>query len=470
MKSQATFTWQALLDATGGELISHYRVFDLVAIDTDTRTLSNGAFFLPLTGENFNGNDYIEAAYGQGAEGAFVAKAYLETHPDLKRFPNLIAVEDPLMTYLKLGQYHRHRSQAKIIAITGSSGKTTTKEMLFQMLQVAFPNQAQRTEKNFNNEVGVARTLLDILPDTRAMVVEMGMRGLNQIRLLSVHAEPDVSVITNIGPAHIGLLGSLEAIARAKSEIFEGLDPKTGVGIINGDDPLLVEVASRSWSGQMEPFSLHEVEEIHTLANGKITFDYDSVTFTLGLPGSHNVMNALACIKVCETLGIPLKQVADALAEFNAGGGRWEKQPVEGRETLWVINDAYNANPSSMRVSLGTFMDTQYQGLKKIAVIGPMAELGDFSQQYHRELGEWLINRDGLDGLVVFGHEATPIAEAVSTSTLPVFKAESHAEAVSLLLHNWPSETIFFLKASRESHLEEIPLLLKPAQAPYAVP
>lgn len=462
MKSLATFTWQQLLEVSGGESVSHHRPFACVALDTDTRTLEAGSFFLPLKGQSFDGNAYIQKAYEQGAQGAFVAADFLEQSPDLKRFPNLIAVPDPLMAYLQLARFHRRRCQAKIVAITGSSGKTTTKEMLYTLLVAALGEEAvQKSEKNFNNEVGVPLTLLNLTEACRVMILEMGMRGLGQIALLSTYAQPDVGIITNVGPAHIGLLKSLENIARAKCEIFTGMDPSATLGIINGDDPLLVDVAGRSWNGCLESFSLHEVDDIHTLPDGGVTFQYEDQVFKLGLPGSHNVMNALAGIKTCEAMGIPLKSICNALAQFTAGGGRWQKVQVDGFENLWVINDAYNANPVSLKVSLEAFMDSRFQGLQKVAVLGGMAELGEYSQQYHHEIGSWMNERGGLDAVVVVGQEARPLADAISPTNIPTFRVEKNSDVVPLVLERWSRDTILFLKASRAFQLEEIPELLK---------
>lgn len=471
MKSLATFHWQEFLSISSGESVSHHRPFSETAVDTDTRTIGPGSFFVPIVGTKFNGHDFIEQAYTQGAEGAFVSTNYLEAHPDLKRFPNLIAVNDTLETYLALARFHRHRCNAKVVAITGSSGKTTTKEMLFTMIETVLGSAVQKSEKNFNNEIGVSMTLLNLAAETEVLILEMGMRGLGQIKILSDAANPDIGIITNIGPAHIGLLGSLEAIAKAKCEIFAGMDSQTSFGIINGDDSVLTREVGKYWNGCIESFSLHEVEDIHRLSNGNLTFQYEEITFQLGLPGVHNVLNTLACIKACERLGISLKKVADALADFEAGGGRWDKSPINDTRNLWMINDAYNANPTSMKVALAAFIDTPMPGLRKVAIIGGMAELGGFSEHYHREIGEWLNAKGGLDGLIVIGEEAEPLAKAILPDTIPTFQIQQNAEAVSLIQQHWSQDAVFFLKASRSFHLEEIAELLKPSVTnPHVIP
>lgn len=459
MKSAATFTWQELLDISQGEMASHYRNFENARLETDTRTLEEGVFFVPLKGQNFDGSQFVEKAYEKGAQGAFVSKSHLNANPDLKRFPNLIGVEDPNRVYMLLAQFHRRRMPAKIVAITGSSGKTTTKEMLFAMLCHKF--QVQRSEKNFNNEIGVPMTLLLLEPETQVMILEMGMRGLGQIEELSLTAEPDIGLITNIGPAHIGILGSMEAINEAKCELMRGMNPESAVCVVNGDIPLLLDRSGRCWQGRIEPFSLHEVENIHKLEDGGLSFDYEGVTFTLSLSGSHNVMNALSCIKVAESLGLSLASLSDTLADFEAGGERWQQFELEGGRNFIVINDAYNSNPASLKAALGSFIELKAPEQKKVAVLGCMKELGEHSERYHREIGEWINTHRPMDGLVVIGEEARPIADEVMPETVPTFYVDSNDEAASVILDHWPENVILFLKASRASHFEAIPEIIQ---------
>ncbi|MCA9799949.1 MAG: UDP-N-acetylmuramoyl-tripeptide--D-alanyl-D-alanine ligase [Cyanobacteria bacterium HKST-UBA04] len=497
MKSLATFNWHELLEQThgcGGHLAAAHRGFEKVTLETDTRQLGSHDFYVPLSGASFDGHAFIEQAYGQGAVGSLVAADYLEAHPELLRFPNLIAVTDTLLAYQALARFHRRRSKAKVIAITGSSGKTTTKEMLFHYLSAM--GRTQCTEKNYNNEVGVPHTLLQIKADTQYAVVEMGMRGLGQIEELAVCAEPDVALITNVGPAHIGLLGSLQAIAQAKCEVFSGLDPETGVGVINGDDPLLIRQVNFIWSGQLETFSLGEVEHIHRRPEGGVMFDYNDVTFHVGLPGSHNVMNALGCIKVCEVLHLPLKKLGKALGWFKGSGHRWSIQPLNASGTWVVINDAYNANPDSMRAALEAFVAASPQSLQprkdkekpqkskpedaepvqlpetetlpvpvpapvenlpqpcRIAILGEMSELGDFSRDYHQALGEWLAAKGGLHHLLVVGEGAKGICEGLGE------------EAVACTFFATADEVVPWLEARKnETGYEHVALLLKASRA-----
>lgn len=479
MKSVATFTWLDLLQATQGEVAAAYRSFDAVPLQTDTRQLEAGHFYVPLVGESFDGQNFIEQAYNAGASGALVSKAFLAKQPQLQRYPNLIVVENTLKAYQDLAQFHRRRSKATIIAITGSSGKTTTKEMLYLYLSSQGPTQA--TEKNYNNEIGVPHTLLQLRPDTKYLIVEMAMRGLGQIEELTLCAEPNLALVTNIGPAHIGLLGSLQAIAKAKCEIFKGLLATDGVGIINGDDPLLIRQANLDWSGQLETFSLAEVEHIKRRPEGGLMFDYNDVTFHLGIPGRHQVMNALACIKVCELLGLPLKKLGKVLGWFRGTGQRWSVQPVDKQQHWWIINDAYNANPDSMRASLEAFIGVSFYDLveedtildeedqpvtyKKVAVLGEMSELGDFSHDYHLQLGDWLSAKGGLDQVVVVGAGAKAIFEGIQPDGTSARYFETQSEAVDWLAVQPWDRALILLKASRSCALEKMIEALESSRA-----
>lgn len=481
MRSLATFTWGELLEATGGELVAHHRHFENVSIETDTRQLSalseaDSVFYLPIIGKTFDGQDFIAEAYQTGIEGAFVTQAYLTTHPELNRFPNLIVVSDTTHAYLALGRFHRRRCGACVVAITGSSGKTTTKDMLYLMLSLA--KKTQRSEKNFNNEFGVAQTLLGLEPETDVLILEMGMRGKGQISLLTRYAEPDIAIITNVGTAHIGLLGSTEAIAQAKCEILEGLSLEAGVAILNGDDPLLLRTASGLWQGREEVFTLHDVDNIHRFPPSGLMFDYQEFTFKMGIIGPHNVLNALACLKVAECLNINLKRLTKALELYDGGEGRWEKLCLDESKNLWVINDAYNANPDSLKASLISFgelrsEDTDKAALQKIVFLAHLAELGDFEKLYYERLTDWMVAHESELSLVFVGEKARLFYSVAQNTKLKTQWVESIEAAVSWVSEYASSNAVFLLKGSREARLDEFIPLFKAVNtttnAPHAV-
>lgn len=465
----ARFTAAELIDVTQGDVVCGFdwaRDSGTYSLSTDTRTVGEGMVYIPLKGERFDGHDYLSQALEKGAFGAIVSRAQLAVHPEWKSFSNIIAVDEPLMAYLAMARHHRRKLNPKVVAVTGSSGKTTTKDMLFAALSPSL--KTQRTEKNYNNEVGLCQTLLALQPETELLIVEMAMRGLHQIDLLSLYGEPDIAVVNNVGPAHIGLLGSMENIALAKCEIFVGLNPDHGQALVNADDALLLATAQKLCkSHPLETYSLKEVEDIAGTPEGGIAFRYQDLTIRLSVPGEHNVSNALAILKVGKMLGIPLQAVAKGLESYVSESGRFHKTPLAGYRNAWLINDAYNANPSSMKASLKAFLELPLPGLRRVLVIGAMNELGEFSQAYHEELGEWLSHQKGIEMLYAVGEDARWISEKARTSgAYPVLHLETaQAVAESLKREGFPLEdTILFLKGSRTFQLEAIPQALALSQ------
>lgn len=459
----SNFSYNELLEASGGSALSERKPFDSTRLWTDTRTLQSGDFFLPLSGENFDGHTYLESAFASGAIGAFVQRDKAQAHPEWQKLPNLIAVEDPLAAYLAVARYHRQKINPLVIAVTGSSGKTTTKEMLYAALSPL--KKTVKTEKNFNNEVGVCQTLLALQPGTEVLVVEMGMRGLRQISILSEAARPDIALIVNVGPAHIGMLGSLENIARAKMEITEGMAPNKGILVLHGDNPLLTKLAPTLWSGRTEPYSLKEAQDIHPAdVHGKagVQFTYQGVEVSLPVPGEHMVSNALSVLKTGQALGLNLQDLAKGLSQFVPEKGRWERTALEGYPNVWIINDAYNANPDSAKASIKAFLSTANQQQRHILVLGGMKELGDFTQDYHEKLGLWLSAQPAVDALFTVGEEARWIAEAAQNAQFPVRYAETIEHLTQQLAHgSIPLENaVIYLKGSRAYKLDDIPAAL----------
>ncbi len=460
------FTYQELLEGSQGKAASSHSEFKQARLWTDTRTIQPGDFFLPLSGERFDGHDYLEQAFHAGAVGAFVAADKVQAHPDWQTFPNLIAVESPVMAYLAMARLHRNKINPKVIAITGSSGKTTTKEMLFAALSPL--KKTQKTDKNFNNEVGVSQTLLALQPDTEILIVEMGMRGLRQIYMLSEAACPDVAIINNIGPAHIGLLGSLENIAKAKLEITEGLNPATGTLVINQDAPHLAELTPTGWSGKTVAYSLSEAQNItpvYEQGQPGVRFEYAGVSIVLPVPGEHMVANALGVLKVGEALGFSAAQLAPGLSAFKPEKGRGERKALKGYTDVWVIDDAYNANPDSAKASIKAFLSTAQADQQHFLVVGGMKELGDLSRQYHEQLGLWLAGQPHIDALFTLGEEGAWLADAAGNARFPVRHAQSLTHLVSQLTSGSIAlqNAVVYLKGSRAYKLDELPALLEQA-------
>lgn len=475
MKSYARFTLAELIQATHAQWLNETSASSLqpnqpCAVNTDTRTLDTECAFVALVGERFDGHGFVPQAVEAGAPVVIVNAPAWAAHPEWHTLPvPVLGVDDTQLAYLRLGLFHRQRSKAKIIAITGSSGKTTCKEMLAQLLGSV--GKTQKTQKNFNNEIGVPHTLLSLEADTQFMVVEQGMRGLGQIELLTRHTQPDVTLISSIGPAHIGLLGSLEAIAQAKCEIMLGLDPKTGIAVLNVDAPYLIETAKKTaqhvWPGSDVDFIQHTKcycmrdlkDEKVDPATGHVRFSVYGNYFELGLPGQHNLANMVGCLKVCEALGLSLSQFEHTLSQFEPGGDRWQWQTLRETPALTVINDAYNANPDSMKASYETFRKLESaQYTQKIAVIGWMNELGDLADAYHQELGQWLSSRlDGITGVMLVGQLAKITYNELSKAndSCPIWFADTPEDAAHTLQEHCNQPTLMWLKASRSAKLED---------------
>ncbi|WP_373532664.1 UDP-N-acetylmuramoyl-tripeptide--D-alanyl-D-alanine ligase [Vampirovibrio sp.] len=467
------FSYPELLTASQGDAFTPPVAFGEARLWTDTRSIQPGDFFLPLSGERFDGHHYLEQAFEAGAVGAFVERHQAAQNPQWQKLPNLIAVDSPVLAYLAMARYHREKINPVVIAVTGSSGKTTTKEMLYAALSPL--KQTVKTEKNFNNEVGVSQTLLALRPGTEILIVEMGMRGLRQICLLSEAARPDVAIINNIGPAHIGLLGSLEAIAQAKLEVVEGMNPAQGLLVINQDTPHLSGLAPTLWSGKTVSYSLNEAQNLQPALEAGVEgsrFTYGGVTVTLPVPGEHMVSNALGVLKVGEALGFSAAALASGLSQFKPEKGRGERVMLQGYRDVCVIDDAYNANPDSAKASLKAFLSTVKPGKQNFLVIGGMKELGDFSQQYHQQLGFWLAAQPHINGLFTLGEEGQWLADAASSATFPVRHAQDIPHLVRQLTEGsfTLENAVLYLKGSRAYQLDQIPAALERVALNLEVP
>jgi UDP-N-acetylmuramoyl-tripeptide--D-alanyl-D-alanine ligase len=485
----ATFTLANLLLATQGTIVYPASITladsTLFAPLTDNRGVAGFTFpagvqplFIPLVGETFDGHQFLPQLEALDIAVCLANESFLQS-PQAQEWLaskpviTIVSVPDTLLAFQGLARFHRQRIATKIVGLTGSSGKTTVKELLAFGLSAGFAVQA--TEKNFNNDIGVAKTLLAIAPETQVAIVEMGMRGLGEISRLAHTALPDVGLLLNVGPAHIGRLGSLEAIAQAKCELAEGVQE---VLVSNGDDPLIQQRLSQLSLKipHQTHFSLSQAEALTPLSNGCFQFSVAGVVFQTTLPGEHQVRNCLAVIAVASVLGLPLQPLADKLVQLESVAGRFESVALGGKARL--INDAYNANPSSMNASLQAFLKPSETVMAQILVLGTMQELGEFERDYHEALLTWLVQQAGvtaLAGVVFIGKEA-PSYEAFLRKTLddsdltlfPVLIAET-VDGASQQLPQWitnlslsstqPIE--WLLKGSRSHGLERLVSVLQ---------
>ena len=389
--------------------------FDFTGVTTDSRAVKPGELFVALKGGNFDGHDYCVKAAELGAAGVVVSH-------DVEGLPagvSVFKVEDTLLAYQQLAHAYRLKQQGlKVFAITGSNGKTSTKDLLAACLGAKY--KVVKTQGNFNNEIGLPKTLLSIQPDTDIAVVEMGMRGLGQIAELCRIAEPDSGLITNVGETHMELLGSMGNIGKAKSEIVVDL-PSDGFAVLNGDNEYVLAAAGKT-KAQVVYFGLGENcdyrgSDIVTSALGT-TFTCTekksgkSVSVRLQLIGEHNVYNALSAIAGAACYGVPLEDSAKALATARLTGSR---QEIIYIGDITFINDAYNASPASMEAALKTLAEAKkaaHGAVRTIAVLADMLELGAISEDAHRRVGRWAVE-NGVDYVLTYGPEAAYISEEV---------------------------------------------------------
>ena len=408
-------------------------------ISTDTRTVEPGQLFLALRGESFDGHGFVEQAIAAGAVAAIVDRALPLEVPQ-------ILVDDTLVAYQTLGRWWRDQFSIPVIAVTGSVGKTTTKELLAAVLGTA--GSVLKTEANFNNEIGVPKTLLNLTPDHDFAVIEMGMRGPGEIAELARIARPDIAVITNVGTAHIGRLGSREAIAQAKCELLAEM-PEDGTAILNAENPLLLETAQKVWSGKTITYGL-----THGNLCGQQVSDtelkIEGVSFPLPLPGEHNALNFLAAIAVLRVLKLDELSLRQGLT-VNLPGGRAEQ--IQLSQDIVLLDESYNAGLESMTAALKLLAQTP--GRRRIAVLGPMRELGDYTEALHQDVGT-LVKTLQLDLLFILDKSSEGNAMAQGAAPVPTQQFDSHDALLNVLSGTLQPGDRVLLKASHSVGLDQI--------------
>lgn len=453
-----------LLEVTAGALLLGDEKTMVNGLAIDSREVHPGAAFVAFTGEHADGHDFVGEALAEGSrvlvvtrdsEGLRAAIAASRRH-DVA----LVLVDDAHAAVQALAAAHRARLLGPVVGVTGSTGKTTTKDFLRSVLGRRMNVVA--TEGNQNNELGVPLTIMRAGADTGALVVEMAMRGAGQIARLADIARPDVGLVTNVGVSHVELLGSESAIADAKAELVEAV-PETGRVFLNGDDAWSVTLAGRARSAVttygLSPSCDVRAEDISVDESGNATFtlvcEQGSEVVSLSVPGRHNAYNALAAAAVALYLEFSLSDVALGLASARVTAMRMEV--FESATGMTVINDAYNANPTSMRAALATLGDVATTG-KRVAVLGDMAELGSLAELAHFDLGG-VVAESGADVLVTVGALARRIADGALTAGMPaaaVRPCGSAAEASEVLDDLLAPGDVVLVKASRVMGLERV--------------
>ncbi|WP_413743774.1 UDP-N-acetylmuramoyl-tripeptide--D-alanyl-D-alanine ligase [Synechococcus sp. MIT S9451] len=415
---------------------------------TDSRRLEAGALFVPLVGEQFDGHAFLANAAELGAQAALVAAdASYPVPAGLLHW----RVDDTTIAYQQLATLHRRQLRAAVVAVTGSAGKTTTRELIRAALVPL--GSVQASASNNNNDIGVPLTLLGTDPGHAAVVVEMGMRGPGEIERLSRCAEPDIAVITNIGTAHIGRLGSREAIAAAKCEITASLKPD-GLVVIPAGDPLLEAALAAVWSGRVHRVGLAGetsatgVDDLAVLDETSQFLTLDRHRYRMPLAGRHNARNWLLARAVADALGVDAAKLADLVVEVP--GGRNRRLSLGG---LTVLDETYNASPEAVLAALDLLAE---QPGRRFAVLGTMLELGSESVPLHRAVVE-RARLLGLDGLVAVASGAEAAAMVEAAAGMENFAIVEAPEQAAVPLGTWlRSGDCLLLKASRGVALERL--------------
>ena len=435
-----------------------YSIEDLefTEITTNSREVRPGSLFVALVGERFDGHEFCAAALKAGAAAVLVSRQ----PDDLPAEALVIKTEDTLEAYLQIARAYREKmTDLKVVAITGSNGKTSTKDLVAACLAQKY--RVVKTEANFNNEIGIPKTLLNIKPDTQIAVVEIGMRGLGQISRLAAIAQPDVAVVTNVGETHIELLGSMDNIAKAKAELVTGLLPSQAA-VLNADNQYTARMAQQT-AAEVTYFGTGELADvcarkIEIAATGnrfecyiKRTGEHDIIE--LPMIGMHNVENALAAIAAGSLFGVQLKDSKLALKQPQLTAKRQEVLEF-GRVT--VVNDAYNASPASMFAALDMLerLKNAKNG-RSIAVLADMLELGAVSVQAHEEVGVMAAARH-TDIVVTFGEAAKLIAAKAAAAGCESFVCEDVEAAGKQLAHLVKDNDVVLLKGSHSMQVDRI--------------
>lgn len=410
------------------------------SITTDTRSIQPGELFVALRGENFDGHDFVQVAIDKGAIAAIVDFKF--TSSELP----LLQVEDTLQAYQKIAQWWRGQFSIPVIGITGSVGKTTTKELVAAVLETQ--GKVLKTQANFNNEIGVPKTLLELGAEHDFAVIEMAMRAKGEIALLTQIARPTIGVIVNVGTAHIGRLGSQQAIANAKCELLAEM-PASSIAILNHDNTRLMNTAAQFWQGQTITYGLAGGDLQGKLVDND-TIEVKQVKLPLPLPGKHNASNFLAALAVAEALKIDWQLFAANLA-IKMPEGRSQRYELAG--DIVILDETYNAGLESMLASLQLLAQTS--GKRRIAVLGAMKELGDKSLDFHAQVGA-MARQLNLDGLLVLVDGAD--AEAIAKAAVPL-QAEcfaTHTDLVNRLHEFVKAGDRLLFKASHSVGLDRV--------------
>lgn len=463
-----TITVEEILAPVQGISAAGKSQIPLRGLSTDSRQVDAGQVFWALRGDRYDGHDFVLQALERNAAAAVVERRWWEGDPSrtglLKtRYPDrpIVVVDDTLRALGNFAHWWRHRFNVQVTAITGSVGKTTTKEMAASIVELGSPTLKNRG--NWNNLVGLPLTLLELTSEHRQALLEMGMNRPGEIGRLTEIADPNVGLITKIGAAHLEGVGSLEGVARAKVELLEHISPKSPV-ILNGDDPLLLQVASgfrRNWiSFGMGGDNDVKASNLEDLGAEGVSFDLEyrglSWPIRLHLPGVHNVYNALGAAAVAFCLDESVEHITKGLARFRGVKGRFmvTRLPSE----IVLVDDTYNSNPASLQAALDSLRSLSHGTLPVIVGLGEMMELGPEAPYAHEEAGRRVAEM-GADFLVAVGEHASHVIQGARSAGMVGDRAQvvaSHQEMVEAVRERAVTPCILFLKGSRRMELDKV--------------
>jgi UDP-N-acetylmuramoyl-tripeptide--D-alanyl-D-alanine ligase len=455
------WTLEAVLKATGGELLVNGKEQIFPGISTDSRTLRPGELFVALAGENFDGHQFVEEAASKGAGGVVVTLDNAGTlHTKGLRIP-VIGVSDTLRAFGDLASYWRGRYSIPVVAITGSNGKTTTKEMVAAILGRSW--KVLKNHGTFNNLVGVPLTLLQLDNTHEAAVVEIGMNQPGEIERLTEIVQPNLGMITNIQSAHLEGMGGLDSIQRAKGALFAGMEA-TGTIVVNRDDPRVSNEAA-GFPGRQVRFSskgnsaevrLEQVLGVN--GNGSsflLRLAEETLEIHLPVIGLHHIKNAVAAAAVGWALNLPTSTIGAALDNFQPVDKRMEVVTLPG--DIHLINDTYNANPGSMAAALETLMQVKQQG-RAFAVLGDMLEMGKESSSLHRQVGR-IAAKEGVDHLSAMGKQASHLLAGAAEEGMAreqLSEGGDHEEIATLIHGLLVAGDWVLVKGSRGMRMEKV--------------
>ena len=431
-----------ILKITNGKLICGDEDLDIQNFEKDTRIIQKGDMYVAIKGEKFDGNDFYKDAINKGAVACLMSK-----EPD-EKIGSIVLVENTVKAIQQIAAYKRSQVDIPVVAVTGSVGKTSTKDIVAAVMSQKY--KVLKTQGNLNNDIGLPFTLLR-LHDENAIVVEMGMNHFGEISLLTSIAKPTLAIITNIGTAHIGNLGSRENILKAKLEILEGLQGNSV--IINNDNDLLSDWAEKNKEkyniityGINNKNSKYVAEDIHSYED-RSEYRIDGKKVVVPVGGEHFVLNSLCAIAVGRYFDIPMAKITEGISGFELTKGRMEIEKAKCGAS--IINDTYNANYDSMKAAI-EYLE-KIEGKRKIAVLGDMKELGEYSESLHRKVGEEVKD---IDILITIGELAKCIEETADVREMLHF--DNNESALEYLKKIMKKDDIILLKASNSMKFGDI--------------